>query len=574
MTFIRHDGQPALRPAARLADVRAYAPPTPRWAIDLRLDANEGPAPTDPVLDEVRGVDAEDLRRHPDARPLERDIADAWRIDANRVVVTNGGDDAIDRVCRAFLEPGCELLMHAPSFEMIPRSARLAGADVRMIGWQVGEFPEAALCDAITSTTGVVALVTPNNPTGGVIDAGMIARIADRAREVGAVVLLDLAYVEFAETDPTGGVLGRDNVVVVRTFSKALGLAGMRVGYAIAPVEVAPWLRAAGGPYPVSSVSLAAARRAWADRTTAKQLGIVCDERARLIKLCAELDLEPLPSQANFVTIRSRRAAWIYEALGSLGISVRLLKVDGENPWCRITLPGCAAKFEGLAKALRAAGNPQAILFDLDGVLADVSGSYHATIIRTASEFGITLTADDVSREKANGNANNDWVLTWRLLAARGADVSLEAVTRVFQRIYLGDAGVPGLRESERLIPSRAWLEAIRRCLPLAVVTGRPRDEAAWLLDRFGVRDCFETLVAMEDAPAKPSPEPVVLALQRLGITRAWMIGDTPDDAVAARAAGVVPIGITAPGDGPGTLERAGVARVLEDLSRLEELLP
>jgi phosphoglycolate phosphatase-like HAD superfamily hydrolase len=107
--------------------------------------------------------------------------------------------------------------------------------------------------------------------------------------------------------------------------------------------------------------------------------------------------------------------------------------------------------------------------------------------------------------------------------------------------------------------------------MPLAIVTGRPRSDALRFLEEQGIAPLFRAVVTREDAPLKPSPEPVRVALERLGVPHAWMIGDTPDDLVAARAAGVVPIGNGA--DAP-TLTRAGAARVVTRLAEIEEILP
>ncbi|GJM19747.1 MAG: hypothetical protein DHS20C14_19600 [Phycisphaeraceae bacterium] len=569
---------PPLRPAARLAGVRAYAPPAPRWAIDIKLDANEGPQPSPAALDAARAVTTNDGRRYPDTRALEATIARSWGVDPERVVVTNGADDAIDRLSRATLEPGRDLLTHTPGFEMIPRSARLAGAGVRTIAWTCGDFPEDAFRDAINPGIGLVALVSPNNPTGGVIPTAAITRVIDDARAAGSVVLLDLAYAEFANIDPTRAFLDADNAVIVRTFSKAFGLAGMRMGYAIAPASIVAWLRAAGGPYPVSMPALAAAQAAWKAGPNEEYSAAVRTERAELTALADRLGLNPLPSGANFVTLRTPRAAWIRDALGSLGIAVRLLGADRQDPLCRITLPGNGADFARLVAAIKTAADPEAILLDLDGVLADVSGSYRAAIIATARTIDVDLTPDDIARAKAAGDANNDWALTQRLLAERGVTADLAAITERFQRVYLGAEDAPALRDCETLIPSTQAVASLAARLPLAIVTGRPAAEARWFLGRAGIADAVRTLVAMEDAPAKPAPDPVCLALERLGVTHAWMLGDTPDDAAAARAAGVVPIGITAPGDDPGasrtTLEAAGVARVLARFEDMEGLLP
>jgi phosphoglycolate phosphatase-like HAD superfamily hydrolase len=110
------------------------------------------------------------------------------------------------------------------------------------------------------------------------------------------------------------------------------------------------------------------------------------------------------------------------------------------------------------------------------------------------------------------------------------------------------------------------------------VVTGRPRRDAERFLSDHGLADCFATVVTMDDAPIKPDPAPVRLALERLGSRHAWMVGDTPDDLRAARGAGVLPLGVLAPQDEPerarSALAAAGAARILDRLDDLLEMLP
>ncbi len=121
-------------------------------------------------------------------------------------------------------------------------------------------------------------------------------------------------------------------------------------------------------------------------------------------------------------------------------------------------------------------------------------------------------------------------------------------------------------------------LERLAKRLPLAIVTGRPRDEARWFLERAGFANLFRAVVCMEDAPRKPDPAPVRLALARLGVQRAWMVGNTPDDIRAASGASVVPLGVVAPGDDLAAtstaLTDAGAASVIAHVADLEELLP
>ena len=221
--------------------------------------------------------------------------------------------------------------------------------------------------------------------------------------------------------------------------------------------------------------------------------------------------------------------------------------------------------------------SPQALLFDMDGVLADVSRSYRRSIVETAASFGVAISAADVSEAKAAGDANNDWVLTCRLLNARGCEVTLEQVTERFEAIYQGSEGQPGLYLTESLLTSRELLSRLSARLPLGIVTGRPRGDAERFLKHFEIGAYFREMVCMEDAPAKPDPKPVRLLMEHLEVDVAWLVGDTPDDMLAATRAGIVALGFVAPGDdverASTALNESGAVRILERLEEIEELL-
>lgn len=229
------------------------------------------------------------------------------------------------------------------------------------------------------------------------------------------------------------------------------------------------------------------------------------------------------------------------------------------------------------AETLRSRVDPQALLFDMDGVLANVEGSYRQSTIETVRSYGVQFERRDLEQAVMAGNANNDWILSQRILSDHGIHIEFDDLYERYQSFYLGTADAPGLRESETLLVERSVLEAISDRLPLAVVTGRPRAEAEWFLDRVGIAGLFRTTVCLEDGPNKPDPAPVLLALERLGVDRAWMIGDTPDDVRAALAAGVLPLGIVAPVADKAlsiaALKKAGAAIVLENIESVLSLL-
>lgn len=572
------------RVLARCADASPYDAERPPQPIDLWLDLNEAAGPDDASLDALRAIDAESVRRYPDAAPLEHAFAQRLGVEPPRVLAAAGGDDAIDRVCRVMLDESRTLITHTPGFSMIAASARRTGAQIRAVPWEEGPFPTDDLLAAIDDSTGVVALVSPNNPTGLAIGEATVRSVAERCAATGALLLLDLAYTEFAEVDLTPCALGLPNTVVVRTLSKARALAGLRAGFLVGDGAVVRACRAVGGPFAVAGPSVAAALASLraGDARTSSRVGRIAAERRDLAGALRALAAAPLETQANFVFARlgtPSRALWARDALRSLGIAARAWPDDPPlADALRITCPGDEDAFARLTHALRAALAPQALLLDLDGVLADVSRSYRAAILATCESFGVRATPADVASLKARGDANNDWLVTRELLARRGLTLDLADVTERFEAIYQGAPGSPGLRETETLIGALDVVRALARRLPLAIVTGRPRADALRFLDRAGLTPLFRAVVCMEDGPPKPDPAVVRRALRLLGVERAWMVGDTVDDVRAARAAGVVPVGVVAPQDDPRAttplLLRAGAARTVHSLADLTEILP
>jgi len=546
----------------------------------LRLNSNEGPRAPQALLAELAVLDPELLRRYPDATAVEAALAARVGVTPERVVVTAGADEALDRICRAYAGPDRPVLLPEPTFDMLERFAALAGAPLVRVPWFTDVFPLDEILARLDNRTAVVVVVSPNNPTGGVASRDELRRIATAAPQ--SLVLIDQAYIEYADEDIASDVLDLANVVVVRTMSKAWGLAGCRVGYAVGSSDVIAVLRAAGGPYPVAGPSLALAlsqlRRG--DAALRAHVTQVRAERADLRELLCARGVDARVSQANFVLADfGSRQAFVRDGLRARGILVRdFAGRAGLETSLRITLPGDPADFERLTGALDTVLAPQAIVFDLDGVLADVRESQRAAMIATASAYGVSVTMQDIETALRSGDAANDWIVTQRLIGAAGGKADLETVTARFQALYLGTNGSPGLRERERLIVPRALLAGLAKRLPLAVVTGRPREEARWFLERAEIADLFGAVVCMEDAARKPDPAPVRLALTRLGVRRAWMVGNTPDDVRAAAGAGVVPLGVVAPGEDvaatTAALIDAGAARVLYQLADLQELLP
>ncbi len=549
-----------------------YTGPLLLHDVDLDLSRNEGMQASTDLVGSVADPN-ELIRRYPDTSDLRRRLAEMHSIAEDQVLVTAGGDDALFRCVLSRLGPETTAVATTPTFEMIPVYAGQINSRLVEIEWWEGPFPATAVAYAARDAD-VVFVVSPNNPTGATITSDELRTVAETAR----LVVLDAAYAEFADEDLTAAALDLGNTVVVRTLSKAYGLAGLRIGYLLGPPDLIAEMASFGSPYSVSSLSAAVALERL-DRPGDVEGFVkeVRSERDRLADLLKSGGTSSLPSQGNFVLANVGNPEWIVGACSSLGVGVRRFTGRGDlDRWIRITLPGEPQAFARLERVLATALTPEAILFDLDGVLIDVSGSYRRSIIETAATFGTAVTERDIEEAKAAGGANDDWELTHRLITDRGGKVTYDEVVERFEEIYQGRPGRPGLKFTERPLVDRSTWHRWADGLPLGIVTGRPRKDAEEVLERFGLLADTTVLVAREDAPLKPDPRPVLLAMKRLGVERSWFVGDTPDDVEAARSAGVVPIGVLAPSADPQRATRAlsRAARVLARTVDLEELLP
>lgn len=317
----------------------------------LLLDRNEGSTPPAALLKVLDGA-AGTLRRYPDPGALEQALAARFGVGADRVIVTAGADDAIDRCCRAFLRGGRRLLATQPTFEMLLRYASTAGGEIALVPWE-GAFPVDALAAQAAEPVGLIAVISPNNPTGCVASRDDLARLSAAAGDIP--ILLDHAYVEYADADLTAFALERPNVIVARTFSKAWGLAGCRVGFGLGPAELIQRLRVVGAPYPVAAPSLALAltRLRTGAEDVAAHVARVRQEREALTEYLRAAGVATRASQANFVLGWFQRdARRVRDELLARDVLVRDFtdRLDGA---LRISLPGDGPAFDRLMRALQ-----------------------------------------------------------------------------------------------------------------------------------------------------------------------------------------------------------------------------
>lgn len=342
---------------AAYREVSLYSVDSAPCAVDLSDNTNLWGSP--PAARRVlRELAADALTRYPSAyaSELKEALADYAGVDPACIGTGCGSDDILDSAIRAFAEPGDRIAFCAPTFAMIPIFARLNGVEPVAIpmtsSWDID--PDAlARADAR-----VIYVCSPNNPTGTVASRGAIERLIASAL---GVVLLDEAYAEFVGKSLLDLARGSERVLVVRTMSKAFGLAGLRVGYAVGAPSLIAEVEKSRGPYKVSTVAERAAVAALLhDRTWVGER--VADARAsrdRLATSLRTLGLAPLPSQANFVFVPIADAPAVARRMRQRGVAVRAfqaLPIVGDA--LRITAgpePMMKQVLEALAEALSCA---------------------------------------------------------------------------------------------------------------------------------------------------------------------------------------------------------------------------
>jgi len=327
-------------PRARVQAMKEYHPPLGSRDA-LRLDFNENTLACSPKVREVLAqISAGALTRYPEREPLEALVAAHLGLRAEQVALTNGVDEAIHVLFETFLEAGDELLLPVPTYTMYEVYASATDAHVVAVQADVDLlFPYERLLNAIAPHTKIIAVANPNSPSGSIATRAQLLEIARRAPQ--AVLLVDEAYFHFyGETvmDLIGTI---PNLVVARTFSKAYGLAGLRLGLLAGSAELLRWVRCVLSPYSVNSLALACLPPALAD--TAYLDWYVGEVLAARKDFEAALDAARVrrwPSRANFVLvdIGSQHAKFV-RLMRDAGILVRDRSSDpGCDGRVRITI--------------------------------------------------------------------------------------------------------------------------------------------------------------------------------------------------------------------------------------------
>jgi len=327
----------------------------------VKLASNENPLGPSPRVVEVIKAQLDELTRYPDGNGfvLKQKLAERYGVDIEQVTLGNGSNDILELVARAYLAPGLNAVFSEHAFAVYPIATQAVGARAKAVPAKQWGHDLDAMLAAIDDNTRVVFIANPNNPTGTWFGADALGSFLCNV-PAHVLVVLDEAYIEYAEggelPDGLEFLASHPNLLVSRTFSKAYGLAALRVGYAICSAQIADVLNRVRQPFNVNSLALAAACAALDDSRYLTE-SRACNS-AGMLQLEAgfkQLGLDWIPSKGNFIAVDfGRDAAPINQALLRDGVIVRPVAGYGMPTFLRVSI-GTEAENDRFLDVLRKA---------------------------------------------------------------------------------------------------------------------------------------------------------------------------------------------------------------------------
>lgn len=334
----------SIQPRKALQNIKPYVPPLGgrQDYRGLLLDFNE-------KIDVPTDLDA----TYPEYGVLKTTIARYAGVNTNQILISAGSGSAIDTVFRTYCETGGKVVIPQPSFSLLTLAASLAGASIKspMYDQTTGRYPMSEVMEEATGAK-VIVICNPNNPTGTSVEAAEIKKLA--ATFSDSLILVDEAYFEYSKISAIPLIAKYPNVVVLRTFSKAFGLAALRVGYVVASPKIIADLQIVSNPYDVAMPSAMAVIKALSDTMPMKRYSetIMSTSRQLVEDFLIEYAIPFYPTSANFICFKPLNPEVVYKGLLAQKIMVRKVA----NDMLRVTLgsPETAQKFIAAYKEILA----------------------------------------------------------------------------------------------------------------------------------------------------------------------------------------------------------------------------
>jgi histidinol-phosphate aminotransferase len=325
----------------------------------LKLASNENPLGMSPKAKKAVAAAINGIERYPDQFELIKAVAERCGVAQTQVVLGNGSNDVLDLIARVFLAPGRSAVFAQHAFAVYPLATLSTGAELIATPAKHYGHDLDAMRAAIRPDTRIVWIANPNNPTGNFLPYPEVRAFLEAVPQ-DVVVVLDEAYNEYLppaeRVDTAAWIADFPNLVVTRTFSKIFGLAGLRVGYALASAQIADLMNRVRQPFNVNNLAIAAAIAALDDHLfVAESYELNRRGMEQLVAGLKRLGLEHIPSHGNFVTFKAGDGAAVNQKLLKQGVIVRPIGGYGLPEWLRVTIgtePENARFLEALEKAL------------------------------------------------------------------------------------------------------------------------------------------------------------------------------------------------------------------------------
>ncbi|MBW2980638.1 histidinol-phosphate transaminase [Candidatus Woesearchaeota archaeon] len=312
-------------PKKSVQKMKPYNPPLEGRRGLLRLDFNENTVgPSKKVLRALSKASKEEICAYPEYAEFKKKLAKYLQVKPTELALTNATDEAIKLVVDTYMEPNEEIIIPVPTFPMFRFYAEVAGAKISEVPYNKDlTFPTEQVIKKINKNTKIVVLVNPNSPTGTEIPKEDIIKIIKKAKN--SIVLLDEAYIQFFKTSYKDLIKKYDNLIIIQTFSKAFGMGGLRLGYAITNEKNARNLLKANSPYSVNTLAVIAASAAIDNqRAVEKYVREVEKAREWFLRWLENYNIQYYPTKANFVLVNlGKRNKEIVRKLRRYGILVR-----------------------------------------------------------------------------------------------------------------------------------------------------------------------------------------------------------------------------------------------------------
>lgn len=555
-----------IEPRQSIKALKAYSPPLEGRRKRIRLDFNEN---TVGFPEQYAQEPSTLYTCYPEYQAFLSQLSESWGIPEENLLLTNGSDEALFLSAFTFIEPAQDAaLTMRPTFSLIPHYLRLVGSRLIETPYTADfQYNTSAIEQTLAAQPIKLAIfASPDNPTGATLSNEMLRHWCQAYPNT--LFVIDEAYAEYADASALPLIQAFDNLIVTRTFSKAWGMAGLRLGAMLGSATLMDLLRRVRSPYSVNALAIQTAAR-----LLPKMSSIQLEARETMARKAWVLDevrqrgYSVVPGQANFFMMGiGLDAAGFCRFFEERGILLRNQSArPGLMGMVRVSI-GAQAEMEQFLQVLDEVRQKRVLLFDMDDTLVDTSQSFDVTIERLVVAYTSQgLGSGELGALRAEGGFNDDWEATVELLRRRGVQKTYHEIAGEAQVLYLSLAA-----EVETWLAEPELLERLKQSSRLGVATGRCRVEydPVWH-ERF--EPLFEVVVCQDDDPGcakKPSPELLRKALFIMGAESGLYVGNSVDDMRAAKAAGLTAVGITHTNTAE-TLLKAGADFVIASLDEL-----